>query len=349
MKMNGVLTYLHSDHLGSTVLETNASGQIVADQRYYAYGRQRDTGPVGTDYGFTGQKLDGTGLVYMNARYYDPVLGQFISPDTLVPDAGVLLDYNRYGYARGNPLKYNDPSGHCVFGGIDTLICLLLGAALILHGDSADTTYIPTQADVNSSQLGGALIFAGGGGAVASVIGPPAKAVVVGAAANASANATTQLVRDGKIDTTELGVAAGYGAVGGATTALPGYWGIVANGFLGSAQQVTTDVAIHGQIPSEAVNVNTVIAAGLGAAGAVAQGSMPAALKYPTSDGGEVNVLAQVVDYAPNFTRETSRQLQADQAAYAGGIRYISGFFISSLPVSDLSNAPFVDPVRGPR
>jgi pimeloyl-ACP methyl ester carboxylesterase len=39
-------------------------------------------------------------------------LGQFISPDTLVPDPTNVMDYNRYAYARGNPLKYNDPTGH---------------------------------------------------------------------------------------------------------------------------------------------------------------------------------------------------------------------------------------------
>jgi len=54
-----------------TVLETNTSGGFSADQKYYAYGRQRDTGPVVTDHKFTGQKLDGTGLEYYNARYYD--------------------------------------------------------------------------------------------------------------------------------------------------------------------------------------------------------------------------------------------------------------------------------------
>jgi hypothetical protein len=48
----------------------------------------------------------------MNARYYDPVTGQFVSPDTLVPDATNLFDYNRYMYVRGNPLKYTDPTGH---------------------------------------------------------------------------------------------------------------------------------------------------------------------------------------------------------------------------------------------
>ena len=54
-------------------------------QKYYAYGHQRDSGPVVTDHQSTGQKLDGTGLQYYNARYYDPTIGAFISPDTLVP------------------------------------------------------------------------------------------------------------------------------------------------------------------------------------------------------------------------------------------------------------------------
>ena len=61
---------------------------------------------------FTGQKEDGTGLLYYNARYYDPALGNFISPDSLVPDAGMVVDYNRFLYARGNPLKYSDSSGY---------------------------------------------------------------------------------------------------------------------------------------------------------------------------------------------------------------------------------------------
>ncbi len=65
----------------------------------------------GTDRTFTGQKADASGLLYYNARYYDPALGAFISPDTTVPDPGMVVDYNRFLYARGNPLKYSDPSG----------------------------------------------------------------------------------------------------------------------------------------------------------------------------------------------------------------------------------------------
>ena len=70
------------------------------------------SGTLRTDRTFTGQKEDGTGLLYYNARYYDPALGAFISPDTVVPDAGMAVDYNRFLYARGNPLRYSDPSGY---------------------------------------------------------------------------------------------------------------------------------------------------------------------------------------------------------------------------------------------
>ncbi len=113
-RKHGVLTYLHTDHLGSPVLTTNSSGTTVTDHGYYAYGLDRRGGELGTDHRFTGQKLDGVGLQYFNARYYDPELGAFISPDTIVPDGGVVSDYNRYAYSRGNPLKFSDPSGHCV-------------------------------------------------------------------------------------------------------------------------------------------------------------------------------------------------------------------------------------------
>ena len=106
------MSYLHSDHLGSTVLTTNQGNAVVSHERYYAYGRTRYGGIGVTDHRFTGQKRDGTGLQYYNARYYDPDLGQFLSPDTLVPDPGNLFDYNRYMYTRGNPMRYTDPTGH---------------------------------------------------------------------------------------------------------------------------------------------------------------------------------------------------------------------------------------------
>jgi RHS repeat-associated protein len=86
-----------------TVLTTQ--GTTVITQTYTAYGSTRGGDTLPTDHTFTGQKRDGTGLLYFNARYYDPSLGTFISPDTLVPDAGVALDYNRFMIVRGNPIR----------------------------------------------------------------------------------------------------------------------------------------------------------------------------------------------------------------------------------------------------
>ena len=113
VKRGSTLYHLHGDHLGSTSL-TTLSTTSVAKRAYYAYGSERSaSGDLQTDRTFTGQKSDATGLLYYNARYYDPALGTFISPDSLVPDPGRVINFNRFLYAKGNPLKYTDPSGHC--------------------------------------------------------------------------------------------------------------------------------------------------------------------------------------------------------------------------------------------
>ena len=58
----------------------------------------------------TDQKSDSSELTYMNARYYDPSIGTFISADTIVPDAGNVFDYNRFMYVRGRGLRQSPPS-----------------------------------------------------------------------------------------------------------------------------------------------------------------------------------------------------------------------------------------------
>ena len=51
------------------------------------------------------------GLINMNARLYDPILGRFLSPDPFIADGTYSQDYNRYSYCLNNPLKYTDPGG----------------------------------------------------------------------------------------------------------------------------------------------------------------------------------------------------------------------------------------------
>jgi RHS repeat-associated protein len=64
------------------------------------------------DFGYTGQRLDGTGLMFYHARYYAPSLGRFIQADTIILNPDSPQDFNRYTYVRNNPLLYIDPTGH---------------------------------------------------------------------------------------------------------------------------------------------------------------------------------------------------------------------------------------------
>jgi len=121
MRSNGVLYYLHSDHLGSTSLTTNETGAVVAAQRYLPYGEVRWinsspelSGTLPTDLTYTGQRSEnGPGLMDYRARFYSSRLGRFVSADTLVPNPAVPQLFNRYSYAGNNPVLYNDPDGHC--------------------------------------------------------------------------------------------------------------------------------------------------------------------------------------------------------------------------------------------
>jgi RHS repeat-associated protein len=116
MRVDGELSWIFSDQLGSTGITYQADGSGTSRQFYYPFGgiRNLDGAPVvDTDVGFTGQRLDAsTGLMFYQARYYDPLTARFISADTIVPDPGNPQDFNRYTYVRNNPLGYVDPSGN---------------------------------------------------------------------------------------------------------------------------------------------------------------------------------------------------------------------------------------------
>lgn len=90
------------------------------------------------------------GLVYMNARYYVPYINRFLSPDTIVPDPTNPQSFNRYSYSLNNPVKYTDPSGHCVFAPpFDTAVCIAL-LAFVMTGDSAQPPQPPPNYPVNA-------------------------------------------------------------------------------------------------------------------------------------------------------------------------------------------------------
>jgi len=80
-----------------------------------AWGELRyTTGDTAIRYRFTGQREEAAlGLYDYNARWYDPRLARFLSPDSMVPEKGNPQGLDRYAYVANSPVKHEDTSGHC--------------------------------------------------------------------------------------------------------------------------------------------------------------------------------------------------------------------------------------------
>ena len=112
--------YTFKDHQGS--LAAVVHGNTVERLGYDPWGRRRK--PDGTSYGNVShtfdrgytlhEHYDNFGLINMNGRLYDPVLGRMLSPDILVQDEHNAQSYNCYSYCLNNPLRFTDPSGYAV-------------------------------------------------------------------------------------------------------------------------------------------------------------------------------------------------------------------------------------------
>ncbi|MFF0717060.1 polymorphic toxin-type HINT domain-containing protein [Streptomyces bauhiniae] len=109
------LTYLAGDHHGTSSLAIGSDTSQAVTKRYTTpFGADRGTplyGPWPNDKGFLGKTRDTTtGLTHVDAREYDPGIGQFISVDPLL-DASDPQSLNGYSYASNTPITSSDPSG----------------------------------------------------------------------------------------------------------------------------------------------------------------------------------------------------------------------------------------------
>lgn len=109
-----LMRYQFDNQLGSAILELDASAAIISYEEYYPYGStsyQAVNSAIEASakrYRYTGKERDDeTGLYYHGARYYASWLGRWASCDP----AGLRDGINRYAYVRGNPIRFNDPSG----------------------------------------------------------------------------------------------------------------------------------------------------------------------------------------------------------------------------------------------
>ncbi|WP_203657266.1 RHS repeat-associated core domain-containing protein, partial [Demequina activiva] len=95
---------------GSAQVAIAPDGTVTRDA-YSPYGVTRGTDPLDTERGWLGQvEDDTTGLTYLNARYYDPAVGRFLSPNPLM-SPGDPRTLDPYRYADNNPVSYTDASG----------------------------------------------------------------------------------------------------------------------------------------------------------------------------------------------------------------------------------------------
>ena len=144
--------FYHLDHLGTPRAITSATGGLVSIANYFPFGEELTAPPASEKLRFTGHERDALfpgrtdDMDYLHARHALPKLGRFLGTDKV--DSAVRTapqSWNRYGYARGNPIKYVDPDGKDVAwfarndagGGASNLG----HSALRVFGEGYDVTY----------------------------------------------------------------------------------------------------------------------------------------------------------------------------------------------------------------
>ena len=207
------MLYAHTDNLGSIVSLTDSIGVKVFQASYDAWGKQTvSINTIGFYRGYTGHEhLPEFGLINMNGRMYDSVLGRFLSPDNYVQAADFSQSFNRYSYCINNPLKYTDPSGQYFFW--DDVSVMFIGGAInwAMNGFRFD-----------SKGLG---YFVSGAAAaeVTYYAGPVAGGAVLG-----SGNDLTNQIYNNGIENIDVGQTIFAGVMGSATA----YYGGQITGFV---------------------------------------------------------------------------------------------------------------------
>jgi RHS repeat-associated protein len=246
--LDGRMQFYHPNHLGSASVVTDQYGERKEQIEYYPFGTYRAVGdPNGTYdydpnfpdvyYTFTDQEDDDDlGLYNYGARLYDPVLGKFISPDSIVQAPDDPQTLNRYSYARNNPIIYTDPSGNFFDIIIEAIIAIggcfgitiSEGAAAFIFSVTAGAALgagvsAATGGNIGLGALTGAIsgaIFFGAGEVVGSIIGPAGQTsftaleqIAIRVAVHTVAGAVSGAINSG-ITGSDIGLGMLTGAVG---------------------------------------------------------------------------------------------------------------------------------------
>lgn len=197
------LYFLLKDYQGSILALVNETGgSVVEEYSFDPWGNRRNPNDWQTTYlpgqnsntfsslinrGFTGHEhLDMFGLINMNGRLYEPLLGRMLSPDNNIQDPTSSQNLNRYSYVINNPLKYNDPSGEAI-----SFATMAIIAGATTGAVSAAGSYIGYYAQTGNWDTKSFLTSVGTGVIVGGVFGAfLPNTAFVGWAANLPVNAT---------------------------------------------------------------------------------------------------------------------------------------------------------------
>jgi RHS repeat-associated protein len=197
-------TFYMTDGLDS-VLTAFGQSAIEGEQVYGPFGASSyQSGLINTAKGYTGQVHDGvSGLDYYVARYYDPVMGMFLSVDTV---QGNQQGMDPYQYVGDNPETHNDPSGHC-WPWCTALIGAVVGA--VVGSVVSIVQQSSSGKPINWGNVAGAAAIGAAVGAAIGIAGPLAAAAIgAGSVTAAAATVGTAVLSVGLTTVAESGIAA---------------------------------------------------------------------------------------------------------------------------------------------
>jgi RHS repeat-associated protein len=327
------LRYFHHDQLGSIAAITEGNpganlGAVIERLAYDPWGKRRNANGLSdvtdslvgltTDRGFTmHEHLDEMGVVHMNGRIYDPLIGRFMSADPILQAPSMLQSHNRYAYVMNNPLNLTDPSGFSWWTRFRDKVLkpVVIGYIGFLTGGLASSAYL-------GSVLGGSSFVIGGSvGLTAGIIGGAAGGFAVGALSTGTLKGGFEGALTGGLFG---GVGASFSAGSAASYAGHAAAGCISSAAGGGSCGTGAASALFGKFTSNQIagiggqDLRGDIARGIATSVAGGLGSIIA--------GGKFENGAKTAAFGYLFNEVASRGITLDQRGYQSGNFVSSGF-----------------------